>query len=172
MISRRSFIGIGITGAFALAAGGLAWRAAHPSAPHRFVLDREGRDLLTALVPTMVGQMVPSAEPARTLAVAATVERVRIAIAGLPLATQQELQDLFGLLCTAPARRLLAGLPSWHGATPSELAAFLESWRLHRFALLRQAYQGLHALILGSWYADPSSWAAIGYPGPMQELAT
>jgi hypothetical protein len=104
--------------------------------------------------------------------VAATVERVRIAIAGLPLATQQELQDLFGLLCTAPARRLLAGLPSWHGATPAQLAGFLDSWRLHRFALLRQAYQGLHALILGSWYADPSSWAAIGYPGPLQELAT
>jgi hypothetical protein len=27
-------------------------------------------------------------------------------------------------------------------------------------------YQAMHDLVLGSWYADASSWDAIGYPGP------
>jgi hypothetical protein len=29
----------------------------------------------------------------------------------------------------------------------------------------------MHGLVLGAWYASPSSWAAIGYPGPLRELS-
>jgi hypothetical protein len=28
----------------------------------------------------------------------------------------------------------------------------------------------MHDLIIGAWYADPSTWEAIGYPGPIKEL--
>jgi len=42
---------------------------------------------------------------------------------------------------------------------------------MHRFALLRIAYHALHDLVLGAWYAQPSNWVAIGYPGPIKELA-
>lgn len=37
---------------------------------------------------------------------------------------------------------------------------------LRRFDLLKSGYAALHDLILGTWYAQPESWAAIGYPGP------
>jgi hypothetical protein len=50
------------------------------------------------------------------------------------------------------------------------VADFLQSWRKHRLAMPQTAYLALHDLVLGSWYADPSSWAAIGYPGPRKEL--
>jgi hypothetical protein len=36
---------------------------------------------------------------------------------------------------------------------------------------LRSAYQALHDLVLGAWYANPANWDAIGYPGPLKELA-
>eukprot|EP01030_Chromulinospumella_sphaerica_P009081 gene9081-8893_t len=82
----------------------------------------------------------------------------------------KEVQDLFGLLALAPARRLLAGVSaSWEQAEPAEVADFLQSWRSHRLAMLQTAYLALHDLVLGSWYADPSSWAAIGYPGPRKD---
>ncbi|QGZ42036.1 hypothetical protein IP92_04411 [Pseudoduganella flava] len=172
MTTRRTFLMAGLGGAAALAAGGAAWRWLGRAAPARFQLDTAGRELLTALVPAVLGPALPAQGGARLLAVAGTVERVRLAIAGLPPATQRELQDLFGLLSLAPARRLLTGLPAWRDATPGELERFLDGWRFHRFAVLRGAYHGLHDLILGSWYADPLSWAAIGYPGPLKELAS
>jgi len=166
MTTRRNFLRFVGGGAIALAAGGALYRGLQQSAPRRFNLDKSGHELLTAVAPVLVGPALTA--PAD---IAAVVGRVQTAIAGLPLATQAELQDLFGLLALAPARRLLTGLPAWRDATPAQLQTFLQDWRLHRFQKLRSAYQALHDLVLGSWYADPASWGAIGYPGPMQELA-
>lgn len=171
MSTRRLFLKAGACGALALAAAGALYRGLQARSPQRFNLDSAGRELLTALVPAIVGPALPNAAAQRRAAIDGTVERVRGAIAGLPLATQAELRDLFGLLALAPSRRLLAGLPAWRDATPAQLQAFLQDWRLHRFMQLRAGYQALHDLVLGSWYTDPASWAAIGYPGPMKELA-
>jgi hypothetical protein len=52
-----------------------------------------------------------------------------------------------------------------------QVSAFLQDWRLHRLGLLRSAYHALHDLVLGAWYAQPASWLAAGYPGPMKALA-
>lgn len=72
----------------------------------------------------------------------------------------------------APARRLLTGIAGgWEGARIDGVSAFLQDWRLHRLGLLRSAYHALHDLVLGAWYAQPASWAATGYPGPMKEPA-
>jgi len=166
MTTRRNFFRLLGGGAIALAAGGVLYRGLQQSAPRRFSLDTAGHEFLTVIVPVLVGPAARS--PAD---IAATVSRVQAAIAGLPLAAQAELQDLFGLLALAPARRLLTGLPAWRDATPAQVQTFLQDWRLHRFLKLRSAYQALHDLVLGSWYADPASWGAIGYPGPLKELA-
>ncbi|TFW25818.1 hypothetical protein E4L98_08945, partial [Duganella callida] len=105
-------------------------------------------------------------------ALAAARDRVRATIQRLPLALQKEVQDLFGLLALGPARRLLAGVAgSWEHADPQQVAAFLQNWRTHSLQTLQVAYHALHDLIIGAWYADPSAWAAIGYPGPLPELA-
>jgi hypothetical protein len=166
-ISRRALLTSGALAALALAAGGAAYRFTHRPAP-RFTLDGEARAALEAIVPAMLAGALP-ADPA---AIAAVVGRVHQAILGLPLATQKEIQDLFGLLALAPARRFLAGVThGWAGADPGQVSAFLQRWRLHRLALLQVGYHALHDLVLGAWYADPSSWAAIGYPGPPKELS-
>lgn len=169
--SRRSFLKAGALGALVLAAGGGIYRVMQSPGPQRFVLDGEARAALGAIVPAILsGALPPGAE--RQAAVAATVEGVQAAISNLPLAVQKEVQDLFGLLALAPARRLLTGISGgWAAASEGEVTAFLQDWRLHRFALLRGAYGALHDLALGAWYAQPGSWSAIGYPGPMKELA-
>lgn len=170
--SRRSFVKAGLLGALALAAGGALYRAVHAPAPQRFVLDGEARAALDAIVPALLAGALPADANGRAQALRHTVEGVHAAISTLPLPVQKEVQDLFGLLALAPARRLLTGVTQdWAQAGQKEIAAFLEDWRLHRFALLRSAYGALHDLALGAWYAQPASWGAIGYPGPLQELA-
>lgn len=169
--SRRTFLKLGGLAALAVAAGGGIYKFTHGGAPtSRFVFDGEAKAALDAIAPALLAGALPA--DGRALAVSACVERVHAAILGLPLSAQKEIQDLFGLLALGPARRFLAGVPgSWAEATPEQLAAFLQDWRTHRFAMLQTAYHALHDLVIGSWYADPSTWAAIGYPGPLKELA-
>jgi hypothetical protein len=170
---RRTFLKAGALAALALAAGGGIYRIAHPPTG-RFMLDGEARAALDAIVPAMLAGALPKDPIARGAAIGRATERVHQAILGLPLATQKEIADLFGLLALAlgPARRFLAGVPgSWASAGTGQVGAFLQGWRLHRFAMLQVAYHALHDLVLGAWYADPSAWTAIGYPGPLPELS-
>ena len=164
---------VGALAGLTLAAGGGIWRATHSSGPlERFVLDGEARAAIDAIVPAMLAGALPVAPGARMAAISATTERVHQAIRGLPLGAQKDVQDLFGLLALAPARRALTGVSGpWSGASAEQVATFLQEWRFHRLAMLQTAYHALHDLVIGSWYADPSSWSAIGYPGPMKELA-
>jgi hypothetical protein len=180
MTKRRTFLKAGVLGALALAAGGAVYRKMQgppPLAPA--ILDTSARAVVAALVPAMLGPMLPAAHAGagvgagveRSAAITRTVDGVQQAIATLPLTTQKEVQDLFGLLSMAPTRRLLAGVPAWPEASVEEVAAFLQSWRTHRLGMLRGAYAALHDLVLGAWYAQPDAWAAIGYPGPIKELS-
>jgi hypothetical protein len=170
--SRRSFLKTGALAAVVLAAGGGIYRYANPPPPKGFVLDGEARAAMQTIVPAILDGVLPAEAKARRQAIANTTERLNQTILGLPLATQQEVQDLFGLLALGPARRLLTGIPhGWAEATDSDVKNWLQDWRTHRLALLRTAYQALHDLVLGSWYSDAANWAAIGYPGPLKELA-
>jgi hypothetical protein len=169
--SRRTFLKAGGLSALALAAGGALYRATHSETPHRFALDSEARAALHAIAPAILAGALPPG-PDRAAALTRTIEGVHTAILGLPPATQKEVQDLFGLLALAPARRLLTGISGgWEGARVEDVSAFLQDWRMHRLGLLRSAYHALHDLVLGAWYAQPASWLAAGYPGPMKELA-
>jgi hypothetical protein len=171
--SRRSFLKIGGVAALVLAAGGGIYRVVHgPTPPRPFALDDDAKAVIDAMIPAMLGAALPVDAPARAAAIASSTARVHQTILGLPLASQKELQDLFNLLALGPVRRLLAGVPdAWSKASTLDVAAFLQRWRTHRSSTLAGAYGALHDLILGSWYADPASWAAIGYPGPLKELS-
>jgi hypothetical protein len=168
ILSRRSVLKVGLFGALTLALIGGLYRATREQpVEERFVLDGAARSALAAIIPVMLADAIPQTASSVELAVG----RVLDAIAGLPLATQAEIQDLFSLLTLGPARRFLAGLPDdWTHARTDDVAGFLQRWREHRFALLQSAYHALHDLITGSWYADESTWASIGYPGPLQAL--
>ncbi|KFI06444.1 hypothetical protein [Massilia sp. BSC265] len=168
---RRTFLKAGGLAALALAGGGAFYRATQAEVPQRFALDGEARAALHAIAPAILAGALPQGA-SREAALSSTIDGIHQAILGLPPATQKEVQDLFGLLALAPARRLLTGVSGgWEHARIEDVSAFLQDWRLHRIKLLRSAYHALHDLVLGAWYAQPASWPATGYPGPIKELA-
>jgi hypothetical protein len=155
MIGRREFIKAGLAGSVLLACAGRVSAAA----------DEEAAMLSAVSAAVMVG-MLPRDPALRAAALKETVAGIRHAVAGLSLASQKEVAELFTLLTLSPTRRFLAGVSApWAEARGEDVATFLENWRYSRFALLQGAYAGLHDLVLGAWYARPEHWDAIGYPG-------
>jgi len=157
MTTRREFLKTGVAGALLL---NLAACASPPESDRRAVV-------LAALIPVFLEGALPANGGTRGELITRTIAGVEKAIAGLSLATQKEIGELFDLLSFAPTRMIVAGVWSpWPEATPEAIGKFLESWRHSRFDLLKSGYAGLHDLIFGAWYARPDTWAAIDYPGP------
>lgn len=158
---RRTLLKAGAAGGALLALGGVALVAGRdPDADRALVM--------AAVVPAILDGALPEPAAERAAAVRRCVEGVGVAVSQLAPASRHELDRLFALLAAPPGRRLLAGVRAdWPQAPRAEVAAFLEDWRLHRLALFRAGYGAMHDLVLGSWYADPASWSAIGYGGPL-----
>lgn len=167
-VSRRSFLKVGLVGAIALAVAGGFYRTLNaPSPQGKFTLDGDAKAALAAIIAVVLKGTISSSAQNTEAATA----RVQDAIAGLPLVTQKEIQDLFALLTLGPTRRFLAGIPdNWSEAKTDDVTTFLQNWRMHRISMLQSAYHALHDLIIGPWYADDSTWASIGYPGPIKEF--
>lgn len=160
-MQRRTLIKTGLAGAALLAAAGGAssWWRQDPV--------KQQATVLHALIPALLEGALPQSGAARSAAITETAQTVQQAIVRLAPSAQQELAQLFALLASTPGRRLLAGVPvPWEDTSVAQVNAFLQSWRTHRSGLMRSGYGALHDLVLGSWYAEPAHWAAIGYPGP------
>ena len=156
---------MGIAGAAILIAGRALYRPQRPSTSR--VLDERGVELIAALAPAVLAGSLPAEPSARAAAIQEVVEAFDQAVAGLSPAVQSELRDLFGLLCFAPARVVLAGVWSpWSEAGESAVAEFLSRWGTSRFDLLRAGCQALTQLLQAAWYGNPRAWGAIGYSGP------
>ncbi|MBP9804955.1 MAG: hypothetical protein KBE22_08645 [Candidatus Accumulibacter sp.] len=161
--SRRQFIKAGLAGSCLLSLAG--WLNA---AGARRLSDAE-REMLAALSNTMLEGALPTDAEQRRQLVDLTVDGIATEVAGLSLAAQKEVGELFGLLVVAPGRRILAGVGKpWREASRAEISEFLQAWRSSRLNLLQSAYGALHDLIFGAWYARSDTWEAIGYPGPPQ----
>lgn len=118
--------------------------------------------MITALAPVMLGAACGNAA-----ACSKVVDGVRQAVSALSPAAQRDIGELFMLLNIGPARGALTGIwGPWSEASAADITGFLERWRHSRLALLQAGYHALHDLILAAWYAEPESWADIGYPGP------
>jgi hypothetical protein len=167
LLTRRQFIKVGLAGAAVLVAARFLDRPFAAPAPSGHFLDAATTRTVAALVPAVLAGSLPAEEPERGAAVREIVASFDRAVSGLAPAVQAEIAQLFSVLHFAPTRIAFAGL--WSPAadsTADDLKAFLARWRTSRFDLQRVSYQALTQLIQASWYDNPKSWAAIGYPGP------
>ena len=169
MVTRRQFLKAGVVGGVTLAAvGSWYWHRHHGAgrSGDGYGLDAKGHTVVAALAPVLLRGALPE-PPRQDAAIEAVVAGVDQAIMGLSAAARKEVMQLFALLAFAPTRTLVAGVSEpWSSATRGEIEAFLERWRFSRFQLLQTGYAALHDLVLGAWYGNPASWAAIDYPGP------
>ena len=153
-----------VAGAALFAVRWLDSSGAAPGPAPRSGLTAGARAIFAAIIPVLLEGALPRGDAAAPIE---TLHRVEETIAGLPPAAREELEELCALLDFAPTRCLVAGVWSpWPQASAVSVAAFLERWRGSRFALLRSAYDALHQIVLGAWYAQPRAWPAIGYAGP------
>lgn len=172
-MQRRTLLGLGIAGSALLAvAGGGAWLLHSSRAWRDGRLLPDGTRVLRAVARGVLDGSLPDAAAApreQAAALDAHLVRMQASLAALSPASQREVDELLTLLATVPGRIALAGLsPAWEDASVGDIQQALLSMRLSSLALRRQAYQALRDLTHAAYFADPSTWPQLGYPGPLK----
>lgn len=167
MWSRRRFIFVGAAGVLAAGAVWVVPRAMKSGvAPKGGALVLEHGDMLRVVAAAVLGPALPIAATERTAAIERVLTAIGALIENFPVSTRREVADLFSLLALKPARALLGYSGDWRDGDVSAVASFLAGLRDSSIALKQQAYFALHDMVLGSYYAEPLTWASTGYPGP------
>jgi hypothetical protein len=171
MFGRRHFIKTGIIGGLLLAAAAMFQKPLDRAGKQALVasnpLDASLRSVVQAIAPVILQGAFPTEAADRTAALERITRGVALAVGALSAAAQKEVSELFALLALAPTRIAVAGVgANWDQASVEDIEGFLRRWQNSRVDLLKSGYQALHDLVLGAWYADPISWAALGYRGP------
>lgn len=110
---------------------------------------------------------LPADPDARQRALQAHLGRLDGVLAGFPATVQGELSQLLAILAAAPGRVAFAGLyTDWASASVADIQSALQGMRHSSLALRQQAYHALRDLTNAAYYADPSTWPMMGYPGP------
>jgi hypothetical protein len=165
-MNRRGLLKIGLWGGAFLAAGStglLLWptrRGYSPRGPLR-VFDAREFAVLAAVAARTVG--APGVDP---VAVAHGVDET---VSRLPAESQKELRQLTLLFENALAGLLFDGhFGPFTSLPPAAQDAVLLSWRDSKLAVRRTGYTALRKLTQAAYYANPSCWSQVGYPGPPQ----
>jgi hypothetical protein len=131
--------------------------------------DAAGFAVLTALAEAVCPNR-PGWPSAAELGVA---ERVDALVGRMHPADQKELGLALRLLDNALAGLLLDGRPKpFSRSDLAQRRATLDRWRTSSLNLRRTIYRSLAGLVLGTYYADPAVFAAVGYAGPPVGLNT
>lgn len=168
--ARRRLLKYGLAGAVVLAAVPLVVNREGKKRAEGFAHLREPDvELWRAIIPAMLAGTLPADAAARAPLVEEIVRRIDLGIELLRPSLRQATFELLDFVELAPPRGLSGGFwGEWRDATVEDATTVLESWSTSRLQLLRACYRSLHDFVMGSWYAMPQSWAAVGYPGPPQ----
>ena len=165
-LRRRSFLKLGIGSAIVLAVAGGTIALMKPGLIDG-KLSPSARLVLTRVAQAMLLGTLPADASGQQRALDALLQRTDAFLVGLPVHVLAELDQLLGLLASAPGRRWLVGLsPSWQDATVPQTSAALQAMRESGTDLRIQAFQGLHDLVMVPYFSGEESWAVLGYPGP------
>lgn len=163
---RRKLLAMGVAGGALLAVLGSAVVLQRPVWRDGRLLDG-ARLICTAIAAAVLDGSLPEAADRRRDALAGHLVRLEAVLAGLPPHAQREVDQLLAVLDSAPGRMALTGMASeWSKASRGEVQDALARMRTSSLLMRRQAYSALRDLTHGAWFADPSTWLALGYPGP------
>lgn len=168
-MQRRSLLGLGVAGAAVLALAGGGAALMYERAWRDGKLLPAGRRVLAAVARAVLDGSLPSDAAAQAAAIGGHLARMEATVSAMPTHTQSEIADLLALLAMPPLRATVAELSvAWERASVSEVQAALQSMRQSSLLLRRQAYGALRDLTHAAYFADPSTWPLLHYPGPRE----
>ncbi|HKB77628.1 MAG TPA: hypothetical protein VKC58_13600, partial [Myxococcales bacterium] len=89
----------------------------------------------------------------------------------LDAASAKDLRQLLALFDNALFSVLTGGPPRpFTRMSPSEQDTHLDRWATSRMAVRRTGFQALKRLSAAVYYGSSETYAAVGYPGPPDEL--
>lgn len=171
-LSRRGLLQVGLFGWATIWVGGVigcAARRVAPAAPlvRREALSPQGEEILRAIVPVVLGPLLPVDGVAREQAVDTGMATVDDYLARLSSPLQEEAHNLFATLDLWPVRVLLLGTwGCWRDASPHQVASFLGCARSSGVYPLRRIYAFVQSMAVLAWFDQPAAWPEVGYPGP------
>ena len=164
-MQRRTLLTVGVaTGTLLALAGGTL--ALLKPGRRDGLLTASGRSMFAAVARAVLASSLPGNTDDRAKALEQHLGRVQGTIAGMPPAMQAELDELITLVGSAPGRLALVGLRNdWSRASMPDITAALQGMRTSSLALRQQVFHALRDITNASYFADPSTWPAVGYPG-------
>ncbi|MCG5051878.1 MAG: hypothetical protein KA712_02870 [Myxococcales bacterium] len=177
---RRKLFTLGLCGGVLLAGGGITWVGLRktklglpPRTPLRF-FTLEEHAVLTALAACMLADLPapPAGSDAEWVRFPDPHEldcagQLDLLVAKLHPETGAELKQLIALFENGLTSLVTSGPLRPFTQLPREAQrARLAAWGRSRFMLLRSGHLALTRLIHATYYASPSTYAAMGYPGP------
>lgn len=170
-MKRRSFLkAAGGVGLGALGGAGVLFArgtrmVALPAEPLEWFTPREW-SIFHAVAETVV---VPR-PGAPSLADVGAVRNADRHLARLDADAQKDFRRLLSLFDNALAGFVLCGtIAPFTRLSPQSRASFLAKWESHRIGALRSGYQALKRLSVASYYGNPKTYFAVGYPGPPEK---
>jgi hypothetical protein len=164
-MQRRSLLKLSVASGVALAAIGGGFALIRPGLEDGR-LTPAGRQVFWAVGRAVLEGSLPETAADQAAALSLHMLRMNDTITGLPTPIRAELSQLLAVLASAPGRLALAGLSAeWETATPEQIQAALQGMRTSTLDLRQQAYHALRDLTNAAYYADPSTWPLLRYPG-------
>lgn len=175
--TRRGFLQLGLMGTATLALGSTVATLTGCATPleknssFKF-LQPEDREFFAALIPQVLSQSFPG-----ELSEKSAMQRMLLSLDDLIYTLQyhnrHQMRLMFDALSMAPVRVLAgASWSGWKDMSPEQVNDFLYDWRDSSISLKNMGYMSLTKLIGISWYSQPESFAATGYPGPPVKIPT
>ena len=166
-MQRRTLLKLGVASSALLALVGGAAALVQPGL-ERGVLSAASRDIFRTIGLAVLDKTLPTESTASQTAISALLGRIDVLISALPAHAQAELSQLLSILATGAGRHALAGLSTpWQSATVAEVQTALQDMRISSLAVRQQAYSALHEITAGAYFSEPTTWAVLGYPGPL-----
>jgi hypothetical protein len=169
--TRRGFLRKGLFGGAILSLAALGWlgtrkgvEVALPAKPLEAVSPAQ-----YAVLVVLAQRFIPKRANFPTSDALGVAKAADAIIALLDPSARTEVLQLLSLFENGAATLLL----SWRFARPftrlgvDEQDVLLEDWRTSRLTLRRTGYMALRGLLMASFYGNPATWGAVGYPGPL-----
>lgn len=177
LLSRRSFLGLGLTGALALGSTGavatLTGCSNQPStAAKGFSFLHSGDlQLFKALIPAVLGDVIQTDSHNYQALVTNILQKVDGACASLGDKAQIDIRKLLDLLDSRFTRWLTTGIYApWADVDTADMNHFLVRWRDSSISPFNAGYRVLSKLTSVSYYSLPESRPHAGYPGPLAAM--